>query len=86
LFAGDRVPLPAATVGSGAIGQNVVFDNLGVSISLTPFIVDCGRVRLQASGRVRSNDPNAAATDTGGSMRQALGHRSPPRSLLIASS
>jgi len=66
-FAGDRVPLPAATVGFGAVGQSVVFDNVGVSISFTPFIVDRDRVRLQVFGRVSSIDQTAGTTDIGGS-------------------
>ena len=43
-FSGDRVPLPAATAGFGAVGQGVRFDNVGVSLAFTPFIVDRDRV------------------------------------------
>jgi pilus assembly protein CpaC len=75
-FAGDRVPLPAATVGFGAVGQSVVFDNVGVTLTFTPFIVERDRIRLQVAGRVSTLDDSQGQTDIGGSMVSAQNARS----------
>ncbi len=55
-FAGDRVPIPQATAGFGAVGQGVAFEQVGVQLSFTPFITDRDRIRLQISGSVSTLD------------------------------
>jgi pilus assembly protein CpaC len=66
-FAGDRVPLPAATVGFGAVGQGVRFDTVGVTLTFTPYIVERDRIRLQVAGSVSTLDESQGQTNIGGS-------------------
>lgn len=65
-FAGDRVPLPNATAGFGGVGQSVSFDNVGVTLTFTPFIVDRNRVRLQVAGQVSTLDEAQGQANVGG--------------------
>lgn len=65
-FAGDRVPLPNAQTGFGGVGQSVQFDNVGVSISFVPYIVDRDRIRLQVFGRVSALDESQDQANIGG--------------------
>ena len=55
-FAGNRVPIPQATAGFGAVGQGVAFEQVGVQLSFTPFITDRDRIRLQIAGSVSTLD------------------------------
>lgn len=55
-FAGDRIPVPQATAGFGAVGQGVGFEQVGVQLSFTPFITDRDRIRLQIAGAVSTLD------------------------------
>ena len=55
-FAGNRVPIPQATAGFGAVGQGVAFEQVGVTLSFTPFLTDRDRVRLQIAGSVSTLD------------------------------
>lgn len=64
-FAGDRVPLPNATANAGGVGQGVRFDNVGVTLTFTPHIVDRNRVRLELAGSVSTLD--SEQTNIGGS-------------------
>lgn len=66
-FAGDRVPLPNATAGFGGVGQSVAFDNVGVTLTFTPHIVDRNRIRLQVAGSVSALDNAQQQTNIGGS-------------------
>jgi len=65
-FAGDRVPLPDATAGFGGVGQSVRFDNVGVTLSFTPFIVERNRIRLTVLGRVSTLDESGGQANIGG--------------------
>lgn len=65
-FAGDRVPLPEATAGFGGVGQGVRFDNVGVTLNFTPYIVDRNRVRLIVAGRVSTLDEAQQQANIGG--------------------
>lgn len=65
-FAGDRVPLPNATAGFGGVGQSVSFEQVGVTLTFTPFIVDRDRIRLQVAGQVSSLDQTQGQANIGG--------------------
>ncbi len=65
-FAGDRIPIPQATAGFGAVGQGVAFEQVGVQLSFTPFITDRDRIRLQIAGSVSTLDATNQ-TNSGGS-------------------
>lgn len=74
-FAGDRVPLPIATAGFGGVGQSVAFDNVGVTLTFTPFIVERNRIRLEVAGSVSSLDNTQPQTNIGGSAISAQNAR-----------
>ncbi len=65
-FAGNRVPIPQATAGFGAVGQGVAFEQVGVRLNFTPHITDRDRVRLRIAGSVSTLD-RSTQTNIGGS-------------------